>query len=65
MKPDVRCKVVKTQDGFDRACDLGYGINFYGCTKDEMWLIMPCSTDYMEFMVKRDGFQMLTEAEVR
>lgn len=63
--PDSRCKVRKTQGDFDRACDLGYGINLYGCTRDEMWLIMPASPSYLKFLAERDGFVVLTDAEVR
>ncbi|QYC52581.1 hypothetical protein [Salmonella phage SSBI34] len=61
MNKDVRCKVRKTQNGFDRACDLGYGINLYGCKKDEMWLIMPMDKASMKFYLEKDGFEMLTE----
>lgn len=65
MGRDSYCKVKKTQGDFDRACDLGYGINLYDCTKDEMRLILPVSPAYMKLLVERDNFTILTGPEYR
>lgn len=61
MKSEVRCKVRKTQDSFDRACDLGYAINFYSCTPQEMWLILPTDKPTLRLRLTSDGFEMLEE----
>lgn len=61
IKNECRCKVVKNQGDFDRACDLGYGINFYNCEKDEMWLILPVDKATMTFCLNKDKFELLGE----
>lgn len=61
MRNECRCKVVKGQGDFDRACDLGYGINYYGCEKDEMWLILPVDKGTMNFCLNKDNFEKIGE----
>lgn len=56
---ESRCKVVKTKEKFYKACDLGYGINFYGCSEKEMWLILSVDEETLMGHVKEDGFEIL------
>lgn len=56
---ESRCKVVKTKEGFYKACDLGYGINFYGCSEKEMWLILSVGEEVLKSYVEEDGFEII------
>lgn len=56
-----RVKVLKTQESFDKACDLGYGINVFGCRDNEMWLISEENENIKSFICRMnlDNFKLL------